>query len=339
MRIVRALGRIGLTWLLFIGAVIAIASPETDSASARAPEKPRLVIKTTVLTIIATLILASAGGLAFMASGLYPIAADKPHFAPLRWLLEAGRTRSVEFHSRGLQSPNLNDWPLVRNGFVLYRKNCQPCHGAPGIAADQIGIGINPKPPSLVTTGTDWSNSEIYWIVSHGLKMSGMPAFAPRLSETDRWGIVAFLRRLSRVSPAEYRQLIAAADQGLEPAGWGMDDDQGFARIKMGDPVKGKQLLRQYGCSACHMIPGIGIAHVGPPLTAFAERQYIAGSIINLPTNTMNWITNPKRYKPNTAMPVLGVKPRETVDIVAYLYTLGSPKRIHTIQQTSAHVP
>jgi mono/diheme cytochrome c family protein len=332
-----ALRRVGLASIALFAAIVSISRPGVDSARKPLAENSDLVIRTIVLTLTGVLVLTLGAGLSFMFSGVYPIAADRPHFAPVRWLLETGRTRSVEFHSRGLRAPNLNDRSLVSNGFSLYRKNCQPCHAAPGVAADQMGLGINPKTPQLVTTGTHWSDAAIYWITSHGLKMSGMPAFAPRLSDTDRWGIVAFLRRLSRLSPLEYQQLTAAADQGLEPTDWGTDDEQGFERLRNGNPETGKQLLRQYGCITCHTVPSIGHGQVGPPLTAFAERQYIAGSIVNVPTNTINWIMEPAKYKTNTAMPALNVKPREAVDIVAYLYTLGSPRRINTLQRTSAH--
>ena len=351
MKLWSSLSRFGLSALATVIALKEIARPASDSAGSHSPDgsgdaraqrnpaKLNVVIKTVVITLIAVTILMSAGGLLFMLSGVYPIGADKPHFGVIRWLLQTGRTRSVQFHSKGIHVPNLADGSLVRNGFVLYRKNCQPCHGAPGVAADQIGLGINPKPPELVTTGTHWSDSEIYWITSHGLKLSGMPAFSPRLSDTDRWGIVAFLRRLTRLSPAGYQQLTAANDRGLELTDWGMDDDQGFAMLKTGNPKTGRRLLQQYGCVTCHTIPNIATGHVGPPLTAFAERQYIAGSIVNLPSNTINWIMNPKKYKPKTAMPVLEVKPREAADMAAYLYTLGSPERIDRMRQTRAHVP
>src|SRR5207248_909722 len=112
------------------------------------------------------------GGVLFMFSGIYNIAADEPHFAPLRWFLETGRTRSVQFHSRGIEVPAERSNPsLLTAGFVLYRKNCQPCHGAPGVPAEQIGRGNNPKPPPLETAAADWSDAELYWILSHGLKL------------------------------------------------------------------------------------------------------------------------------------------------------------------------
>ena len=328
MKVLRVVRTIGLALLVLSAAAIEITQPTSDAGSSPRAQEPQLVIKSPLRSVMVLLLVILGGGLLFVLSGVYPLQADRPHFAPVRWLLETGKTRSVEFRSRGIQVPNLRDDSLARKGFVLYQMNCRPCHGAPGVAADPIGLGINPKPPQLITTRANWSDAEIYWITSHGLKLSGMPAFAPRLSDTDRWAIVAFLRRLSELSPADYRGLIAAADRGLEPTGWGTDDRDGFAEIKSGNPENGKRLLRQYGCITCHAVPGDTTGDVGPPLTAFAERQYIAGSIVNLPTNTKLWIMNPKRYKPKTAMPALGVMPSESNDIAAYLYTLGSPTRL-----------
>ena len=176
---------------------------------------------------------------------------------------------------------------------MLYRKNCQPCHSAPGAANEQIGRGIDPKPPPLVIATNTWTDSDLFWIIAHGLKLSGMPGFAPRLGERDLWGIVAFLRRVVLLSPADYRRLLTEADRGLngESMSWA-SDDYGFVQFKAhGNADKGRELLGTYGCMSCHAISGIGGGSVGPPLTRFAERQYIAGSLVNVPSSAVAWIS------------------------------------------------
>ena len=94
-----------------------------------------------------------------------------------------------------------------------------------------------------------------------------------------------------------------------------------------GDPVVGKALLEQYACVTCHSIPGIRgpATYVGPPLTAWAEREYIAGNLPNEPEYLIDWIVNPQAIEPGTAMPTLGVSPEEARDMAAYLYTLTDP--------------
>ena len=91
-----------------------------------------------------------------------------------------------------------------------------------------------------------------------------------------------------------------------------------------GNPVRGAELIEAYGCPACHTIPGIDGADalVGPPLTAWAERVYIAGAIANTPENLLRWLQNPQEIEPGTAMPDLGVTEQGARDIGAYLYTL-----------------
>src|SRR5207248_4427425 len=267
---------------------------DSSHKSVHASSTRKVVIKTAFVAIAACLALEVIAGLLFMASGMYNIAADEPHFTLARWILQAGRTRSVEFRSRGMKIPNLRDPSLVRNGIVLYRKNCQPCHGGPGVAEEQIGRGINPKPPYLVIAANDWTDSQLFWITSHGLKMSGMPGFGARLSDKDRWAIVAFLRRMVLLSPADYERFAAAADRGLsaEALDWVSNDDYGFAQLKAhGNSRKGRDLLSTYGCTTCHTIPGVGGGYVGPPLTRFAERQYVAGLLVNVPATTVAWIT------------------------------------------------
>jgi cytochrome c len=91
-----------------------------------------------------------------------------------------------------------------------------------------------------------------------------------------------------------------------------------------GDANRGKQLIEQYGCNSCHIVPGIDGAKgmVGPSLEHVASRQIIAAKLPNSQPNMTAYIQNPQMTNPDNAMPNLGVKPDEARDIVAYLYTL-----------------
>jgi cytochrome c1 len=61
---------------------------------------------------------------------------------------------------------------------------------------------------------------------------------------------------------------------------------------------------------------------VGPPLTSFARRTYIAGEVPNTLEYLVRWIEMPQAIEPGTAMPNLGVTEDQARDIAAYLYTL-----------------
>ena len=113
--------------------------------------------------------------------------------------------------------------------------------------------------------------------------------------------------------------------------------DPGESRILAltgGDAGAGKAAIGKFGCGSCHVIPGVERARglVGPPLTDFAWRAYIAGRAPNTPRNLEAWIRLPDSVEPGTAMPTLGVSQEEARDIVAYLYLetatrdLGPPR-------------
>ena len=91
-----------------------------------------------------------------------------------------------------------------------------------------------------------------------------------------------------------------------------------------GDAQRGAVAIQSYGCGSCHNIPGIpgADAMVGPPLDGWAERRYIAGSLLNEPQHLIEWIRFPQAIEPGSAMPNMGISEQEARDISAYLYTL-----------------
>jgi len=64
------------------------------------------------------------------------------------------------------------------------------------------------------------------------------------------------------------------------------------------------------------------VGKVGPPLTDFGERGYIAGELPNNADNLIRWIMDPRGVEPGTDMPNLNVTQSEARDIAAYLFTL-----------------
>jgi len=91
-----------------------------------------------------------------------------------------------------------------------------------------------------------------------------------------------------------------------------------------GSPLRGQAVIVQYRCGSCHIIPGIDNANglVGPPLTEFSRRTFIAGEVPNVPANLVHWVESPTSLKPATAMPDLGLSQQQATDVVAYLETL-----------------
>lgn len=91
-----------------------------------------------------------------------------------------------------------------------------------------------------------------------------------------------------------------------------------------GNVLRGKNLLAQYQCGSCHVIPDVPVARgiAGPPLSDFGRRSYIAGYIPNNAEMLARWIVDPRSLMPNTTMPSMGVSPADARDMAAYLHTL-----------------
>lgn len=99
---------------------------------------------------------------------------------------------------------------------------------------------------------------------------------------------------------------------------------QGAAlRVVAGDPARGRELLTRHGCTACHAVPGEQSpnAHAGPPLTQFARRTNIGGTLPNHPEQLVRFIMNSPGELPGTGMPNLAVSEDEARHIAALLYT------------------
>ncbi|WP_245566131.1 c-type cytochrome [Stappia stellulata] len=117
------------------------------------------------------------------------------------------------------------------------------------------------------------------------------------------------------------------ADSLQTPTGAGRTDwtDQAL-RVVDGDPARGADLIADFGCGACHAIPGVVRARgtVGPDLRGFRDRSYIAGILPNRPGNLVDWLQSPPRHSPKTVMPDMGVSENEARHMAAYLYMMES---------------
>ena len=268
----------------------------------------------TLLVLAVTAVAALIAGALTVYFGLYNIAATEQHTTPVYWLLETAMRQSVRRHASGIAVPPLTDPVLALRGRVLHDEHCVRCHGAPGKAPETFALGLTPSAANLAHTAREWPPAELFWVVKKGIRMAGMPAWEFRLEDADLWAIVAYLQRLPRESPPEYR---STAPSDTRPAAPPVEHTTP-------DPARGRIAIQQYACGTCHVIPGIvgAQAPVGPPLTGIATRSLIAGLVPNTADNMIRWLQAPQALYPDGAMPNLGVTARDARDIAAYLATL-----------------
>ncbi|HET7447617.1 MAG TPA: cytochrome c, partial [Methyloceanibacter sp.] len=115
-----------------------------------------------------------AASLAIYA-GAYDVAADIPHAQPVYWFLQIVRQRSIAARASDIVVPaDLADPKRIASGAAQYDEMCSGCHLAPGMKRTEISQGLYPRAPEL-RRGTNLTPAEEFWVVKHGIKLTGMP--------------------------------------------------------------------------------------------------------------------------------------------------------------------
>ncbi|MGQ3289412.1 MAG: c-type cytochrome [Sphingopyxis sp.] len=157
-------------------------------------------------TLLAVAVIAGAGAITVYL-GLYNIAADAPHSRLTYSVIETFREQSIAARSGSIAVPaDLAAPARIASGAGLYTEMCSGCHLAPGMEKTEMSQGLYPQAPILFK-GSDRSASEQFWIIKHGIKMTAMPAWGKTHDDRLIWDMVAFIRQLPSLSPAQYQAM------------------------------------------------------------------------------------------------------------------------------------
>jgi cytochrome c553 len=213
---------------------------------------------------------AMAGGAMLIAaivvlSGVVPIRASSGHWAITAAFLDFAKTRSVWTSSWGIRAPALDVEALSVKGAGHYETACLPCHGGPGRSIPPIMTAMTPPPPELDRRRlARWSPEELFSIVKHGIKFTGMPAWPTQQRDDEIWAMVAFLRRVPRLDVDGYRRLVYG-------------DAPHDARAVASDAIPAT--VRDT-CSRCHGPAGTGRGAGAIPSIAGQRSAYVYASLL-----------------------------------------------------------
>lgn len=195
-------------------------------------------------------------GLLVAWTGIVPIRASSGHWAITRWFLETAMERSVATHSTFVSDRHLDGDPddpgLILKGAGHFANGCAPCHGAPGAPRPRVVRGMTPRPPDLSQAAVRWEVDELFYIVWHGVKFTGMPAWPSRERPDEAWAVAAFVRALPGMAPEEYRWLVQADPP---PPSVGVADAPGVPVPR--EPERVPEAVRE-SCGRCHGAHGLG---------------------------------------------------------------------------------
>jgi mono/diheme cytochrome c family protein len=172
-----------------------------------------------ILGILLGVLAMFCGAYLYFSMGQAPVAVTSPEMPFER------KFASMALHAYMDRLPHPNpavpeDEKNFLEGAKIYKQDCAFCHGLPGEPKNAIAAGMFPAPPQLFhgTGVTDDDAWETYWKVSGGIRMTGMPGFKDRLSDTQMWQVSVLLKNADKIPAAVKAELAAPSTLPPTPA-------------------------------------------------------------------------------------------------------------------------
>jgi len=204
-------------------------------------------------------------GAAVYWSGIVNIAASSGHWAITDWVLHTAMRRSVAFHAPEKPPADFPSEAMIRRGAGHFETGCAPCHGSPKSPRDAVTAEMTPPPPDLSEKVDEWKPHELFWIVKHGVKFTGMPAWPVQNRDDEVWSMAAFLMLLPTLDEARYTRL--AFGDGTAGGREGTLDESATADGRLSD------------CSRCHGADGRGEPNGAFPRLDIQTETYLMSAL------------------------------------------------------------
>jgi mono/diheme cytochrome c family protein len=123
-------------------------------------------------------------------------------FVPGIYAHEGHKHRHAPKSARRLKNPLPASDENIAAGRALFGQHCAVCHGEDGKAKTEMAASMKVKPADLTDRAMHGiTDGEIYWVITNGIKRSGMPAFKAKASDTERWQMALYVKHLMGEHP------------------------------------------------------------------------------------------------------------------------------------------
>ena len=155
-----------------------------------------------LLGIVFTIVIIFVGGFLLLKKGYMSMAADVEPL-PLEKSLAMGAVdASTERHAAERKNPTPATEENLVAGAQLYLNHCAGCHGVPSNPDPPFGRSFYPPVPAFFKDAPDMPENQNFYIIAHGVRWTGMPAWNKTLTEAQIWQVVTFLTNIEKLPPA-----------------------------------------------------------------------------------------------------------------------------------------
>ena len=155
--------------------------------------------------IIFTLAVLLVGGYFYATRGYVDLRADQEPSSAERNFAMAAMDASADRHAPEAKNPTPVTEATLVAGAGLYLNHCGGCHGIPSNPDSQFAHSFYPPVPSFFKEAPDMPENENHYIIVHGIRWTGMPAWSKTLNDTQTWQLVTFLSNIEKLPPAAKR--------------------------------------------------------------------------------------------------------------------------------------
>jgi len=175
-------------------------------------------MKNFVLGILFALIALFVGTYGCLRTGYVNFAADQRPSSVESHMAMAALDASTDRRAPQQTNPAPPTEQNLVAGAKLYLDHCAGCHGLPSKPESQFARSFNPPAPGFFKDAPDMPENENFYIIQHGVRWTGMPAWSGTLDDAQIWQTVTFLSNVEKLPPA--------ARKVLEPAAAPVEDAQ-----------------------------------------------------------------------------------------------------------------
>jgi cytochrome c553 len=230
--------------------------------------------------------------------GFFNVGASTGHWKITNWFLHFAMRSAVRTYALAVDVPDELPHHAIQPAASHFARGCAICHGAPGEPRSPVVTRMLPQPPDLSGKVGEWTDAQLFRIVKHGIRFTGMPAW-PALDRNDEvWAMVAFLRQLPSLDASAYRELAYGGGRVV--------DDAQSSRFE--------RALED--CARCHGRDGLGRSQATPVLAGQKE-SYLLESLRAYQHN--------ERASGFMTLPVTGVAPEDLPGLARYFASLPLP--------------
>jgi cytochrome c553 len=183
--------------------------------------------------------------------GFFNVGASSGHWKITEWFLHFAMRSAVRTYALTVDVPEQLPRGAVQPAAGHYARGCAMCHGAPGEPRTTAVRRMLPQPPDLAQTVGQWTDAQLFRIVKHGIRFTGMPAWPAQERDDEIWAMVAFLRELPSMDADKYRELAYGAS--MPP----------FRPVGLDETLK--------DCARCHGDGGEGAGSFVPVIAGQSE--------------------------------------------------------------------